>query len=136
VDEGVRRLLEAAHNPLYRTPEAAYTNAGVCLRAVHRDAEAQANLQRALQIRPNFAEAVFQLADLEFAQGHTREAKERVQRYLETYNATPELLLLGVRTSRSVGDRVSAERYARRLRVDFPDSEQTRALAELTANPG
>ena len=59
-----------------------------------------------------------------------------MQRYLETYNATPELLLLGVRTSRSVGDRVNAERYARRLRVDYPDSEQTRALAELTANPG
>jgi len=136
VDEGVRRLLEAAHDPLYRTPEAAYTNAGVCLRAVHHDAEAQANFQRALQIRPNFAEAVYQLGDLEFSQGHTREAKERVQRYLETYNATPELLLLGVRTSRSVGDRVNAERYARRLRVDYPDSEQTRALAELTANPG
>jgi len=27
-DEGVRRFEEAAHNALYRTPEAAYTNAG------------------------------------------------------------------------------------------------------------
>jgi len=29
-EEGVRRFEEAAHNALYRTPEAAYTNAGVC----------------------------------------------------------------------------------------------------------
>jgi type IV pilus assembly protein PilF len=32
-DEGVKRFKEAAGNALYRTPEAAYTNAGVCLRA-------------------------------------------------------------------------------------------------------
>jgi type IV pilus assembly protein PilF len=32
VDEGVKSFEEAAHNALYRTPEAAYTNAGVCLR--------------------------------------------------------------------------------------------------------
>ncbi len=31
-DEGVKRFEEAAHNALYRTPESAYTNAGVCLR--------------------------------------------------------------------------------------------------------
>ena len=36
-EEGVRRFEEAAHNALYRTPEAAYTNAGVCLRAAKRD---------------------------------------------------------------------------------------------------
>ncbi len=32
VDEGVTKMLQVARNPLYRTPEAAYTNAGVCLR--------------------------------------------------------------------------------------------------------
>ena len=32
IDEGVKSFEEAAHNALYRTPEAAYTNAGVCLR--------------------------------------------------------------------------------------------------------
>ena len=38
--EGVQRFEQAASNPLYRTPWAAYTNAGVCLRAAARDAEA------------------------------------------------------------------------------------------------
>ncbi|MBV8909632.1 MAG: hypothetical protein JOZ89_02615, partial [Gammaproteobacteria bacterium] len=32
-EEGVKRFLEVANNALYPTPEAAYTNAGVCLRA-------------------------------------------------------------------------------------------------------
>jgi type IV pilus assembly protein PilF len=39
-DEGVKRFLESARNPLYRTPELAYTNAGVCLRAAKRYEEA------------------------------------------------------------------------------------------------
>jgi len=133
VDEGVRRLLVAARDPLYRTPEVAYTNAGVCLRTAHRDTEAAANFVRALQVRPNFAEAAFQLGDLELEQGRSADARARVDRYVGTYAATPELLMLGLRASRALGDRIAAERYARRLRVDFPDSEQTRALS---ANPG
>ncbi len=50
-DEGVKNFLEAARNPLYRTPEAAYTNAGVCLRAAKRDDEARAAFMKALQLR-------------------------------------------------------------------------------------
>jgi type IV pilus assembly protein PilF len=34
--EGVKRFEDAARNPLYRTPEAAWTNAGVCLRQADR----------------------------------------------------------------------------------------------------
>ena len=56
-DEGVRHLEEAAANPLYRTPWAAYTNAGVCLQGAHRETEAMAQFERALQSNPGFAEA-------------------------------------------------------------------------------
>ena len=82
------------------------------------------------------SEAAFQLGDLDLQRGRAREARERLEQYLGSFAATPELLLLGVRASRELGDRLAAERYARRLRVDFPDSAQTRALSELTRNPG
>ena len=135
-EEGVRRFLDAARNPLYATPEAAYTNAGVCLRAAHRDDEARENFERALQVKPNFAEAAFQLADLEYRSGRLNEAKAQIDRYLGSFDATPDLLLLGVRVARALGDRLAAERYARRLRLDFPGSDQARQLAELISNPG
>jgi type IV pilus assembly protein PilF len=133
-DEGVKLLLETAHDPLYDTPEAAYTNAAVCLRTEHRDDEAKADLQRALTLRPNFAEAVFQLVSLEMQHGELRDARARIDRYIETYPATPDLLDLGARISRALGDPVGEHRYEQRLRVDFPDSDQTRALSQ--ANPG
>jgi type IV pilus assembly protein PilF len=135
-DEGVRRFEEAAHNALYRTPWAAYTNAGVCLRAAKRDDEARANFDRALQVRPNFAEAAFQLTELEFQHGELAPARAAIDAFIGSYDATADLLLLGVRVARAQGDRVGAQRYARRLQVDFPGTDQARALAELDHHSG
>jgi type IV pilus assembly protein PilF len=135
-DDGVRHFLEAAHNALYRTPQAAYTNAGVCLRAAKRDDEARANFNAAIQLRPNDAEAAFQLATLDFDHGQLAAARTRIEGYISTFEATPDLLLLGVRVARAQGDAVAAQRYARRLQLDYPGSDQTRALAALDQNRG
>jgi len=135
VDEGVKRFLEAAHNGLYPTPEAAYTNAGVCLRAAKRDEEARVNFTRALQLKPNFAEAQFQLANLQFEHGEFAPARAGIDGFIGTYNATADLLLLGVRVARAQGDRLGAQRYARKLQLDFPGTDQARALAQLD-HPG
>jgi type IV pilus assembly protein PilF len=136
IDEGIKSFEEAARNALYRTPEAAYTNAGVCLRGAKRDTQAAMSFQRALQVRPNFAEAAYQLADLDFTRGEVQEARETLDRFMASFEATPDLLLLGVRVSHQQADRAAEGRFARRLRMDFPTSDQARALAELTHNPG
>lgn len=135
-DEGVKSFEEAAHNALYRTPEAAYTNAGVCLRGAKRDTQAAMSFQRALQVKPNFAEAAYQLADLDFQRGEVQDARETVDRFISSFEATPDLLLLGVRIARKQGDRLAEEQFARKLRLDFPASDQARALADLPHNPG
>jgi type IV pilus assembly protein PilF len=134
-DAGVKRFLEAAHNALYRTPQAAYVNAGVCLRTAKRYDEAAANFRQALALQPNYAEATFQLATLEFERGDLAAARTRIDTFVGTYDATPDLLLLGVRVTRAQHDPIAAQRYARRLQLDFPGSQQARALASL-ANPG
>jgi type IV pilus assembly protein PilF len=135
-DEGVKRFLEAARNPLYPTPDVAYTNAGVCLRTAKRDDEARTDFIRALQLKPNSAEAAFQFADLQFQRGELSSARTLIDGFMTTYAATPDLLLLGARVARKQGDRAAAQRYARRLQLDFPDTDQARALAALEHNPG
>ncbi len=136
VDEGVKRLLATARDPLYTTPEAAYTNAAVCLHSAHRDTEAELDLRRAIALRPGFAEAVLELANLELLQGKLADARSQIDHYLDTYAATPDLLALGVRIAHALGDPVAQQRYEQRLRVDFPDSPQTRALGSPSPNPG
>ncbi|GAC1458706.1 MAG: type 4a pilus biogenesis protein PilF [Steroidobacteraceae bacterium] len=135
-EEGVKTFLEAARNPLYRTPEAAYANAGVCLRAAKRDDEAAANFNRALQVRPDYAEAAFQLANLQFDHHQLPAARSQIDTFLGSHDATPDLLLLAVRVARAQGDRGSAQGFARRLQRDFAGTDQARALAALDRNPG
>ncbi len=135
-DEGVKRFLEAAKNPLYRTPESAYTNAGVCLRQGKKLDDAATSFKRALTIAPNNAEATYQLADLESERGQVQPARDLIDKYLTTNEATADLLLLGVNLARTQNDRVAEEKYTRRLRVEFPASEQLRALTEQKRKPG
>jgi type IV pilus assembly protein PilF len=133
--EGVKRFLEAARNPLYRTPELAYSNAGVCLRGAKRYDEANNAFAHALQLRPNFAEAMFQATDLDMERGQIPQARERLDKYLASYDATADLLLLGVRMARAQDDRMGEEKYTRRLRIEFAGSEQLRSL-DPKRNPG
>ncbi len=128
VDEGVTKMLQVASNPLYRTPEVAYTNIGVCLLTVHRDEEAESAFRRALAVRPDFAEGAYQLADTELVHGRALEARDLIEKFLKQANPTPDLLLLGWRASLALGDTAGAEHYAKTLRADFPTAEQVRSL--------
>jgi type IV pilus assembly protein PilF len=135
-EECVKRFIEAARNPLYSTPETAYTNAGVCLRSAKKLDQAAELFALALRTRPNLAEAAFQMSELQFDRGKFAESRANLDKFLGTFKPTPDLLYLGVRVARATGDRLGEERYARTLRVEFPQSEQVRALAGLKRNPG
>jgi type IV pilus assembly protein PilF len=136
VDEGVKRFLDAARNPLYMTPELAYENAGVCLRSARRDLQARQMFINALSLRPNFAQAVWEIADLDYAHGRLAQARSEIDAFLASNQETPDLLLLAVKVTRAQKDPLDAELYARRLQLDFPNSAQARALADLGRNPG
>lgn len=134
--EGVERFLAVANNALYSSPEMAFTNAAVCLRSANLPDEAVVNFQKALRVRPNYAEAVYQLADLELTRGNPAEARAVIDRFIGSFiNVTPEMLLLGMRAAHAQGDRLAEERFARRLRLDFPSSEQTRSLTPAQVAP-
>lgn len=135
-DEGVKKFEEATKNALYRTPEAAYTNAGVCLKAAKRDEEARSYFVKALTLKPNFSDAVLQLADLQFHHGELPQARQLLDAYLGSFRETPDLLLLAVRVARAQKDTLGAQRYARRLQMNFPGSDQAHALVGLDHNPG
>jgi type IV pilus assembly protein PilF len=134
-DEGVHLFEEAAVNPLYPTPWAAYTNAGICLHSVHQDEQAMARFARALQSNPAFADAVFQAASLEYDEQHFVAARLRIDVFLTSNPPTPSLLLLAWQTSRAQNDLIGQRRYAQLLSSGFPNSTQARAV-ELASRGG
>lgn len=127
IDAALVKFSEATRNALYRTPWRAHINAGVCLRGAKRYDEAAARFTEALRLRAGDTEAVYQFGELELERGRPAAARDVVDQYLASFNATPELLWVAARAARALGDRLGEERLARRLQRDFPDSPEARA---------
>jgi type IV pilus assembly protein PilF len=125
---GEKLFIEIADSPLYQTPEVAMVNAGVCLRSTGDLVDAERYFNRALAYRPNMPEAQLQLGNIDFDRGDAALARDVVQQYLAVNEATPEVLWLGFRAARKLGDTTSAAGFARRVQTDFPDSEQARNM--------
>jgi type IV pilus assembly protein PilF len=126
--DGEKLFIEVAKNPVYQTPEVALLNAGVCVGSAGDVVDSERYFNRALAIKPNMPEALFQLGNLAFSRGDAAQALEYVQRYLAVNQAAPEILWLGFRAERKLGDNTAAASYGRRIQVEFPDSQQAQML--------
>lgn len=129
--KGEEMFLKAARNPVYRTPEVAYTNAGVCARSAGRLERAEQYLRRALALSSAYPETYLQLAGVLHERGSHLQARAFVERYLAIAAANPDVLLLGYQIEAAMKDSAAAAGFAGRLRKDFPDSPQLRALDGL-----
>jgi type IV pilus assembly protein PilF len=94
------------------------------VRGVGNLVDAERYFNRALAIHPNLPEAMLQLGNIAFDRGDATEALAMVQRYLAVNPPTPEILWLGFRAQRKLGDKVAAAGFARRVQSEFPNSEQ------------
>ncbi|TVQ41992.1 MAG: type IV pilus biogenesis/stability protein PilW [Wenzhouxiangella sp.] len=126
-----RHFMLATEDPFYNTPEVAWTNAGACARRSGDIEKANGYFRVALEIDPNFPDALFHLAELYYQQGEAFRARAFLQR-LESA-AVPEAgaLFLGYRIESSLGNRVEANQYVSRLERQFPDSSEARELRGL-----
>jgi type IV pilus assembly protein PilF len=125
---GEKMFNDVTRNPLYTTPEVALVNAGVCVRSAGNLLDADRYFTRALAIRPNMPEALLQQGNVAFDRGDAAQARDIVQRYLAVNPPSPEILWLGFRSQRKLGDPVAAAVYARRVQTEFPNSEQAQNM--------
>lgn len=133
---GEKLMIEAAANPLYRTPEVAYLNAANCARNGGDLKGAEENLRSALKLRPKFGEALIQMADLQYKQTDYLSARGFLERYIAVGRTTPASLWLGVRIERGLGNVAAAKNYGERLKLEYPRAAQTKELIESERNPG
>ncbi len=123
----VQRFLEAAHEPSYRTPQAAYTNAGVCALKGRDPAEAVHAFRRALALDPNFAPALWQAARLEMKAGSDTAAARHLARYVDLEPRPPAVALWTlIRLERRLGHPHLADRYGNELLRLYPRSSAAR----------
>lgn len=128
VEQAINHFMQAIGDPLYDTPEKSYTNAGLCALKLSDDERTRAFFREALIIRPGYALARLGLIELDLKRGNLETAESEIVRYLQTYPASAESLLLAVRIAQASNNSDARANYAFQLQKRFPDSREARIL--------
>lgn len=133
-DEASVHFERAVADPFYQTPGVALTNAGTCAIKGGKLDIAERDLRLALERSPDNAEALVQMATVLYRRDEFFKARAFIQRYESVGQSTADSLLLGRNIELRLGNAKAAVDYTKRLRDQFPDSEQVRSL-EMPASP-
>jgi type IV pilus assembly protein PilF len=127
---GLELMQRAAADTQYSSPEKAYLSAGLCLRRMGRNEEAEEHLRRAVLIRPDLIGALFNLAVLNFERGQMKDAEIYLLRYMRLATPNLESLIMGVKIARANKDSAAEQSFLQQLRRRFPDAPQAQELLE------
>ncbi len=120
----------ALENPLYKTPEVALTNAGICARKDGDQAKAESYFRKALKYRNNYPPVLIQMAQLSYDVGDALSARGYMQRYQAVAKHTAASLWSAIQIERALGDRDAVASYEMQLRGNFPDSKEYQLMRE------
>lgn len=120
----VEQFMTAVKDPLYSTPEYAFTNAGICLRKSRNDARAEQYFREALKKKSAFPSALFEMAKLYYDRKNYPRAQGFMLRYESVGQSTPEALQLCYLINQKVGDAAKASSCKSTLIRLFPESSE------------
>ena len=124
----VKQFLVAVKDPLYRTPEFAYTNAGICLRKVNNNALAENYFRQALKKRSSFPSALIEMSKLYYDRKNYARAQGFMLRYENVGKSSPEALELCVHINAKMGNQAKAEKCKSALLRLFPASTEAEKI--------
>ena len=122
--ESEEYFIKALDNPLYSTPEYAYTNAAVCLLRVRQVDKAQEYLRRALTEKSDFSPALLAMAGLYFDEDNYDETQVYLDRFHVSSQPTARSLWLSIRTALAIDPNTDVSELVQRLGELYPDSRE------------
>jgi len=126
--KAVQQFLTAVKDPLYRTPEFAYTNAGICLRKTGNDARAEQYFRQALKKHSSFPSALLEMSKLYFDRKQYARAQGFMLRYESVGRSTPEALELCVKVNQKMKNNSKAATCKAALLRLFPASPEAERI--------
>ena len=130
--ESILEFEQAVRDPLYRTPEIAYINAGKCSVAMRETKQADEYFRRALTASPNNAIAAYNLALLAYREARIDDARYWMRPVMQQAAPRPEALWLGMCIERKGGDKQTELSYVSQLRNRYPDAPETKSIPSGT----
>jgi type IV pilus assembly protein PilF len=127
-DDAAKHFKRAAEVVENDNSEITLTNAGVCLIQKPDLAQAESFFRAALDVRPNYGEALLQMCLLKHQQNDDLVARAFLQRYLGTNKPSAAVLYLGLQIEESLGDESAREEYSSQILREFPESREARRI--------
>jgi type IV pilus assembly protein PilF len=127
-EKAEKQFMAALNDPLYQTPEYAYTNAGRCSTLNSEFDKAEAFFGKALQLNPHFPDALLQMAIVNEKRQNYRTAFAYIQKFEVSGTHTPDSLWLAMNIASKLGNGNAAASYRMLLKNKFPDSKQAARL--------
>ncbi len=129
VDEAIKYFNRVLADRTYPSPENIYTNVGMCLRQKPDPVAAEENFRKALERNPRYGKALAQMALLSYEQEDYLKARAFLQRYESIARPGRDMLALGMRIEKNLGNDVAAAEYAYKLRSSYPGGREPYAEA-------
>lgn len=132
-EESEKLFLQAVDNPLYKSPEVAYTNAAVCLLKQEPPPmkRIKTYLQRALAVKNNFTPALINIAEITFEEKNYELTTLYLDRFHLVNPPTARSLWLDIRNELAKGNNQRVVDLAEKLKQDFPESTQYQSWLAL-----
>jgi len=127
---GLELMQRAAADTQYSSPEKAYLSAGLCLRRMGRNEEAEEHLRRAVLIRPDMIGALFNLAVLNFERGQMKDAEIYLLRYMRLATPNLESLIVGVKIARANKDSAAEQSFLQQCGGVSPTPRRLRSFSK------
>ena len=133
MEEGLVQFDSALRNPYNDRLYISQLGAGACYVRILNWKEAEGYLLLALVGRPKLALALYQMAEVTFAQADHLRTRAYLQRFFDTGAESAASLLLAVRNELKLQASDLVQLHADRLRTEFPTSSEASDMARLMA---
>ena len=124
----IQQFTKAINDPLYATPEFAYTNAGICLRKTGNDTKAEEYFRNALRKKSAFPSALLEMAGLYSDRKSYPRAQAFMSRYESVGQSTPKALELCSIINQKMNDIAKSESCKSTLLRLFPESAEAQRV--------
>jgi type IV pilus assembly protein PilF len=128
-DLAQKRFDVAKADGFYTSADLVYLNSGTCILLAKGSIDAaEADFRRAVDINPKNGQALFQLASVLYQKNDYFKARAFIQRFEALGPESADSLYLAHNIEAKLGNADAARDYARRLKQQFPDSQQAQLL--------
>ena len=134
VEESEVWFLKLAKNVDYGAPHLLYENLGNCVyRGQSREQQVRAEgyFKRALTFDPKLIVSLTRMAEINFNRGDYFKARAFLERFVALESYTPEMLLLGVKIEKQLGDEKMMAHYKQLLMERFGRTIQASQASQL-----